>query len=229
LVVEADFYRVRLRFKRLFADPMLFEDQGKVIERYLFPKNTAADRSAIFQITESISPSDSSGKTPEIAGTARYVHDRRVIRSEYLENVTLSLEYVDFGSGLRPDDHKTRWQKQTWGPMSFNLEEIQSERFKIEIPPVPELYDMISTKADPTALVDVELPELHEKLFRPTVNYLETRLKLLAKQHNHNIDIYVARDLLPEEKQALEKRLTRPSKDFTIYVLMSKSASHPTI
>jgi hypothetical protein len=37
------------------------------------------------------------------------------------------------------------------------------------------------------------------------------------------IDIYVARDLLPEEKAALEKRLTRPSTQSTIYIMLSKA------
>ena len=107
--------------------------------------------------------------------------------------------------------------------MNFNLDEFHHEHLKIEIPAIPELYEMLRSRADPTTLVDVELPEVPDNFFRSTVGYLETQLKQLAEREHHSIDIYVARDLLPEEKQALEKRLTRPSTQFTVYVLLSKA------
>jgi hypothetical protein len=224
MVIEADFYRVRLRFKRLFADPMIFEDQKNAVQRFLISPHLASNQAAIYQITDDISPSDNVGKSPDIAGTSRYVHRGRVVRSEYLENANVTLEYADFGSGLSPTDHQRLWKRQKWGRMNFDIEEFHHEHLKIEIPDIPQLYEMLHVRADPTTLVDVELPELPDNFFRPAVGYLETRLKQLAEQAHQTIDIYVARDLLPEEKQALEKRLTRPSTQSTVYILLSKTA-----
>ena len=223
MVVESDFYRVRLRFKRLFADPAIFEDQKNAVRRFLVSPHHPTNQVAIYQITDDVAPSDNVGKPPNIAGTARYVHRGRVVRSEYLENVNVALEYADFGSGLSPSDHHGLWKRQKWGRMSFDLEEFHHEHLRIEIPGVPELYEMLRARADPTALVDVELPELPDNFFRSAVGYLETRLKQLAETEHQAIDIYVARDLLPEEKVALEKRLTRPSTKSTIYIMLSKA------
>jgi hypothetical protein len=223
VVVESDFYRVRLRFKRLFADPAIFEDQKNVVRRFLSSSHLPSSEISIYQITDDISPSDNVGKSADIAGTARYIHRGRVVRSEYLENANVTLEYVDFGSGLSPSDHQRLWKRQKWGRVNFDLKEFHHEHLKIEIPAVPELYEMLRTRADPTALVDVELPELPDNFFRSAVGYLETRLKQLAETEHQAIDVYVARDLLPEEKAALEKRLTRPSTQSTIYIMLSKA------
>jgi hypothetical protein len=135
----------------------------------------------------------------------------------------VTLEYADFGSGLSPSDHQRLWKRQKWGRMNFDLEEFHHEHLTIEIPAVPELYEMLRARADPTALVDVELPELPDNFFRSAVGYLETRLKQFAELEHKTIDVYVARDLLPEEKAALEKRLTRPSTQSTIYIMLSKA------
>ncbi len=224
MVIEADFYRVRLRFKRLFADPAIFEDQKNAVRRFLSYPSPSNDQAAIYQITDNIAPIDNVGKSPDVAGTARYVHRGRVVRSEYLENAKVTLEYADFGSGLSPYDHQRLWKRQRWGRMDFNIEEFHHERLKIEIPDILELYEMLRARADPTTLVDVELPDLLDNFFRSAVGYLETRLKQLAEREHQTIDVYVARDLLPEEKQALEKRLTRPSTQSTIYILLSKTA-----
>jgi hypothetical protein len=229
MVVEADYYRIRLRFQRLFADPTIFEDQENLVRRFLYYQGPRSDQTAIYQITETISPTDSSGKIPDIAGTARYVHERRVVRSEYFENVVLNLEYADYGSGLRPEDHQSLWKKQRWGRMSFTLDEFHHEHFKIEVPSILELYELVSARGDPTSLVDVELSELPDKLFRTTVGYLNNQLKQIAEQRHRTVEIYVARDLLDEEKKALEKRLTRPATESTIYILLSKEDAHAVI
>src|SRR6266581_7503489 len=229
MVIEADFYRVRLRFKRLFADPMIFEDQKNAVRRFLISPHLASNQVAIYQITDDISPIDNVGKSPDIAGTTRYVHRGRVVRSEYLENANLTLEYTDFGSGLAPSDHQRLWKRQKWGRMSFNLEEFRHEHLRIEIPDTSELYEMLRARADPTTLVDVELPELPDNFFRSAVGYLETRLKQLAEAGHETIEIYVARDLLVEEKEALEKRLTRPSTQSTIYIMLSKAEGLPML
>jgi hypothetical protein len=229
MVVEADFYRVRLRFKRLFADPSIFEDQKNTARRYLLPKAIGAKTVSIYQITSDISPTDDSGKPSEIAGTARYVHGGRVVRSEYFENANVLLEYADFGSGISPSDHHRLWKKQKWERMSFNLDEFRHEHLTIEIPDTSELYEMLRARADPTTLVDVELPELPDNFFRSAVGYLETRLKQLAKAQHETIEIYVAKDLLVEEKEALEKRLTRPSTQSTIYIMLSKAEELPML
>ncbi len=229
MVIEADFYRVRLRFKRLFADPSIFEDQGNAVRRHLLPGTTSDKTTSVYQITSDISPTDDLGKSFEIAGTARYVHRGRVVRSEFFENANVTLEYADFGSGLSPSDHQRLWKKQKWGRMSFNLDEFRHEHLRIEIPDTTELYEMLRARADPTTLVDVELPELPDNFFRSAVGYLETRLKQLAETQHETIEIYVARDLLLAEKEALEKRLTRPSTQSTIYIMLSKSEELPQL
>jgi len=229
MVIEADFYRVRLRFKRLFADPAIFEDQRNAVRRFLGYPSPSNDQTAIYQITDDISPIDNAAKSPNVTGTARYVHRGRVVRSEYLENANVTIEYADFGSGLLPHDHQRLWKRQKWGRMSFSIEDFHHEHLKIEIPAIPELYEMLRVRADPTTLVDVELPELPDNIFRSAVGYLEIKLKQLAEREHQTIDIYVARDLLPEEKQALEKRLTRPSTKFTIYILLSKTEGSTTL
>ena len=113
--------------------------------------------------------------------------------------------------------------------MSFNLEEFRHEHLRIEMPDTSELYEMLRARADPTTLVDVELPELPDNFFRSAVGYLETRLKQFAEAKHETIEIYVARDLLPEEKEALEKRLTRLSTQSTIYIMLSKVEGLPQL
>ncbi len=229
MVIEADFYRVRLRFKRLFADPSIFEDQRNAVRRHLLRGTTSDKAARVYQITSDISPTDDLGKSSEIAGTAKYIHGGRVVRSEYFENANVTLEYADFGSGTSPSDHQRLWKKQRWGRMSFNLVEFRHEHLRIEIPDASELYEVLRARADPTTLVDVELPELPDNFFRSAVGYLETRLKQLAEAKHETIEIYIARDLLLEEKEALEKRLTRPSTQSTIYIMLSKAEELPML
>jgi len=229
MVIEADFYKVRLRFKRLFADPSIFEDQRNAARRYLLPKTIGGKTASLYQITSDISPTDDVGKPSEVAGTARYVHGGRVVRSEYFENANVTLEYADFGSGISPSDHQRLWKKGKWGRMSFNLDEFGHEHLRIEIPDISELYEMLRARADPTTLVDVELPELPDNFFRSAIGYLETRRKQLAEAAHETIEIYVAKDLHVEEKEALEKRLTRPSTQSTIYIMLSKAEELPML
>ena len=113
--------------------------------------------------------------------------------------------------------------------MSFNLDEFRHEHLTIEMPDTSELYEMLRARADPTTLVDVELPALPDNFFRSAIGYLETRLKQLAKAKHETIEIYVAKDLLAEEKEALEKRLTRPSTESTIYIMLSKAEELPML
>ena len=113
--------------------------------------------------------------------------------------------------------------------MSFKLDEFRHEHLRIEMPDTSELYEMLRARADPTTLVDVELPELPDNFFRSAVGYLETRLKQLVEAQHETIEIYVARDLLVEEKEALEKRLTRPSTQSTIYIMLSKAEELPML
>ena len=229
MTVEADYYQVKLRFKRLFADPTIFEDQENAVRRFLYYFGPQCDQTAIYQITETISPMDETGTVPEVAGTARYVHERRIVRAEYFENVTLDLEYADYGSGLQPEDHQKLWKKQKWGRMNFTVEKFHDDHFKIEVPPIADLYKMVSATSDPTSLVSVELGQLPDKLFRATVGFIGTQLKRFAENQHRTVEIYVARDLLDEEKKALEKRLTRPATDSTLYVLLSSENAQAVI
>src|SRR4029077_2578682 len=179
----------------------IFEDQKNAAQRHVFKGNVGDITRNIYQTTSIIAPTDDAGKSSEIAGTARYVHRGRVVRSEYFENANVTLEYADFGSGTPPNDHQRLWKKQKWGRMNFNLDEFRHEHLRIEIPDASDLYEMLRARADPTTLVDVELPELPDNFFRSAVGYLETRLKQLARGQHETIEVYVARDLLVGEKE----------------------------
>src|SRR5207245_11662351 len=121
MVIEADFYRVRLRFKRLFADPAIFEDQKNAARRFLFSTRPSTSETAIYQITDDISPIDNVGKSPDIAGTARHVHRGRGVRAEDWENAKVTLEYAVFGSGLSPYDHQSLCKMRRWSTMNFDV------------------------------------------------------------------------------------------------------------
>src|SRR5260370_9178876 len=149
MVIEADFYRVRLRFKRLFADPSIFDDQKNAARRYLL--RTIGDKTAsVYQITSDIAPTDDVGKPSETAGTARYVHKGRVVRSEYFENANVTLEYADFASSTSPSDHQRLWKKERWERMSFNLVEFRHDHLRIVIHLPPEPYEMLHARPHPT-------------------------------------------------------------------------------
>ena len=132
MVIEADFYRIRLRFKRLFADPAIFDDQKNAVRRFLGYSSSSNDQTDIYQITDDISPSDNVGKSPEVAGTARYVHGGRVVRSEYLENANVTLEYADFGSGLLPSGHQKIWKRQKSAAAQLKVDVGLAEDERVE-------------------------------------------------------------------------------------------------
>ena len=224
MALEVGLYRVRIRFERLFADPMIFEETQSLVRRYLLSSGVPRDKAVYLnQGAGEAVPVDDSGKPSAVAGAARYRFEGKRVRSEYMRAANLELDYVDFGSGLSEEDHAGLWKKGRWGEMTFEVKEFHHENVSVDLPEISELYQMLRVRADPTTLASVELPGLSDSLFRATVSYLEERLKRLAEQEGWSVEVYAAKNLTPEESLALEKRLGRESTPSTVHVILSKA------
>ncbi len=222
--MEVVLYNVRLRFQRLFADPVVFDDTSKLVQRYLTDAGVPYEKTIrIQQIAKDIVPIDDAGKPSAIAGTARYRHRGKIIRSEYMSPANLEISYVDFSSGLSRDEHRKFWDRGRWGDMLFEIKTFNHELLTLDLPEVDELYKLLRERAHPTTLVTVELANIPEALFHPTVGYMKTCLNRLAKSLNDAVEVYAAKDLDQQERQTLEKRLGRDSTSSTVFVILSKS------
>ena len=225
MVVEIHSYKIIIRFERLFADPEIFEDTGSLARRYLLSHGVPDDTASyLHQATIEAIPLDDSGKPSVVDGTAKYRFGGKRVRSEYMSGANLEFDYVDFGSGLSEEDHSRLWKKGRWGEMRFEMKGFHHQKVSVDLPDIIELYQMLRARADPTTLANVELPGLSDSLFRATVGYLEEQLKRLAEQEGGSVEVYAARNLSPEERLALEKRLARESTPYTIHVILSKTS-----
>lgn len=222
-------YAVGIRFEKLFADPAVFDDPAKLAQRYLVSAGVPTERAAYFQQTrKEIVPVDDSGNPSVVAGTTKYRHQGRRIQSEYMTGANLEIDYADFGSGLSPEVHEKLWKKGRWEEMRFEVRSLSHRKVVVELPEIGELFQMLSARANPTTLASLELGNVPETLFQASVGYLENRLKELAALEGVAVEVYVARDMSPEEKRALEKRLARESTDSTVHVIFSKTPlRHP--
>lgn len=228
-MVDADVYRVKIRFEKLFADPRVFDEAEALARGYFLSSGVPAEKAAcIYQTTEDVVPLDDAGKASVPAGIAKYTYQGKTLRSEYMQGANLVIDYVDFGSGLSPSDHTRIWRAGRWDDMKFETKDVHHHRTKTGLPEVLELYQMLRARADPSTLATVELPDMAKSLFAATVKYLEDRLKQLSQIDRRTVEIYAARDLAPEERQSLEKRLARDSTDSTVYVILSREPAKPT-
>lgn len=227
--LEVDVYSVRVSFDRLFADPAVFDDPARLAQKYLVSAGVPTERAAYFQqTTKEIVPVDDSGKPSVVAGTAKYRHQGRRVRSEYMTGANLKIAYVDFGSGLSPENHETLWKKGRWGEMKFEVKSFHHEKVMIELPDINELFQMLLVRADPTTFASLELANVPESLFQATFGYVEDRLRRLAASEGGTVEVYAARDLSPEERRVLEKRLARESTRSTVHVMLSKTRLQPS-
>ncbi len=181
----------------------------------------------IYQSRDDVVPLDDAGKPSVAGGVARYTYEGKTLRSEYMQGANLVIDYVDFGSGLPPSEHTRIWEAGRWGSMTFETKEVQHHGAKTELPDVLELYQMLMARADPSTLATVELPNMGKSFFEASVRYLEDRLKQKSLEDGGSVEVYAARNLVAEERQALERRLARESTDNTVYVILSREPATP--
>ena len=224
-MVKVDRYRVVARFARLFPDPVVFEDQDHLVERYLSQTGLPKEKTFyLYQPEDELNPVDDSGKPAVASGAASFRFQGKNIMAEFMPNASMTLEYYDFGTGLSPEDHLRLWKKQRIGEMSFQLRDFGHETQVLNLTNVPELYGMMKKQSQTTSLSSIELAKMPEDTFQVTVAYLKSQLRKSAEQDGLEVEVYAARDLSASEKSSLEKRLTRESTASTVYVILSKTS-----
>jgi len=222
-VVKIDRYRVVARFARLFPDPAVFEDQDRLVERYLVQSGLPKEKAFyLYQPEDEVNPVDDSGRPAIASGAASFRFQGKNIMAEFMPNASLTLEYYDFGTGFSPEEHSRLWKKQRIGEMSFQLRDFGHETGGLNLTNVSELYEMIKKQSQTTSLSSIELAKMPEDAFRVTVAYLKSQLRRNAEQEGLEVEVYAARELSASEKSSLEKRLTRESTGSTVYVILSK-------
>lgn len=221
--MQVGVYKVRIRFEKLFPDPLIFDEPQNLVRRYLLSRGVPSDKVGyLHQSTREAVPVDDSGNPPVVSGTSSYpIHGKR-IRSEFMAGANLLIAYADFGSELSPEEHEVLWKRDLWGEMKFRVKSFNHETLAIELPDPDELYTMLHDRANPTTIATVELTSIPETLFLPTANYLEDRLRHLSEKGNETVEVYPSRNLTPEERQALEKRIAREATPLTVYVILSR-------
>lgn len=221
--MQVGVYKVRIRFEKLFPDPLIFDEPQNLVRTYLLSMGVSADKSGyLHQSTREAVPVDDSGNPSVVSGTSSYpIHGKRV-RSEFMAGANLLIEYADFGSELSPEEHEGLWKRGLWGEMKFRVKSFNHETVAIELPDPDELYTMLHDRANPTTIATVELTGIPETLFLPTASYLEDRLRHLSEKGNETVEVYPSRNLTPEERHALEKRIAREATPLTVYVILSR-------
>ena len=220
MTVEIGVYRVSLRFKRLFADPRLFEKNSNLARQYLESAGLSEPNNRYIIQAKPPAITDERGEPSKIAGEAKYVYQKKKTRSEYMENANLVIDYLDVGTGLSPDQHHQYWAGQKLWTMPFALKIFNHQLVKLEIPDVEELYTMVKERAQPTTIASVELNDLPDEQFDLAMAYLESHLAGIAEKDSATLEVYASRDLEPSEREALDKRLTRQSTASTVYLIL---------
>jgi hypothetical protein len=223
MATKVDVYQIVLRFPRLFPEPMVFEDQTHLAAKYLMMNGVAREKSRlVFQTKDEIVAIDDRGAPAVAAGTAKFLFEGRTIWAEYMSNARVRLGYVDFGTGLSPEEHSRLWSKGKLGELRFELREFKHNRQTLNIPEVSELYKMLRERATPSNLSTIELEGVPRDLFEATFSYVEGRLREWAEADGFELEIYAAQNLSSSEKASLERRLTRESTKSTVFVILSR-------
>lgn len=223
MTVKVDVYKIVLRFPRLFPDPLVFEDQNHLANRYLLANGVSSEGSRlIFQTTDEIVAVDDRGSPSTTGGTAKFQFEGRTILAEYMINASVQLSYADFGTGLSKENHERLWSKGKIGELRFEVKGFKHQRETLNIPEISELYTILKERATPSALSTIELDGVPGDLFTVTLAYAEGILRAAAEADGLELEIYAARNLRSSEKAALERRLTRPSGKSTVFVILSR-------
>ena len=232
--LEADEYAIKLRFERLFADPRIFDDPLNLVQRYFETAGMEREKTRfIYQTSEDLIPVDDAGRPSTSVGIGKFRYQGKMLRSEYMQGANLQIEYVDFGSGLVPEDHRKLWVFGRWDDISFETREFKHRHMKTNLAQASELYEMLKVRATPTTIATVELSGLSGSIFRVAVRYLEDQLKPFVGKDDGTLEVYAATELDPRERKALQTRLAREGTDSTVYVILSipsvKAVEHPEL
>jgi hypothetical protein len=223
--IRSDFFQVNLRFPRLFPDPAFFEDQIHLANRVFRESGISKDREdLVYQITDEIVPLDDRGKPAVTSGTAKYEFEGRTILAEYMNNAIVRVEYLDFGSGLSPNDHTKIWNRGRLGGLRFELREFKHHPQSLNMPEISEMYRILKERAAPKSLSTIELENIPGKMFSTAITFLGDKLRSAARVDDLEVEIYAAKDLSPSEKNALETRLGRQSGNSTVFVILNQKS-----
>ncbi len=224
MTLQADFYRVKVRFGKLYADPRVFDRPPTFVREYLQSKGLARERAElIYETTEDVMPVDDTGRPSRPTGTGKFRYEGKTLRSEYMQGASIRLEYADFGSGSLPEDHRRCWMAGRWDDLSFEMKELHHQHLDTGIADLAELYDILKKRAAPTAVATVELPLKASSVFDATVRFLENQIGRLAQREGRTVEVYAAGKLDGSERKALENRIGRDATASTVYVILGSA------
>jgi hypothetical protein len=222
MTLEADFYRVRIRFGKLYADPRIFDSPPSFAREYLQSKGLSRnDAQGIYETTEDVVPLDDNGRPALPAGTGKFHYQGKMLRSEYIQGANIQLEYSDFGSGFRPDEHRRAWAIGRWDDLSFEMKDLQHQHVNTGVASFAELYGILKGRAHPTTMATVELSVKAGGVFNATVQYLADHIGRLAQPDGGTVEVYAARQLSNQERKAIEARLGQEATASTVYIILS--------
>jgi hypothetical protein len=225
LTLQADFYRVKVRFGKLYADPRIFDSPPTFVKGYLQSKGLAREKAdLIYETTEDAIPIDDTGRPSRPTGTGKFRYEGKTLRSEYMRGANIQLDYTDFGSGYLPADHRRYWMAGRWDDLSFEMKELQHQHLDTGIAELAELYDILKSRAAPTAIATVELPLKASSVFDATVRFLENQVGRLAEREGRTVEVYAAGKLESSERKALENRIGRDATASTVYVILGSAS-----
>ena len=225
MTLQADFYRVKIRFRKLYADPRVFDKPPAFVKEYLQSKGLARERTdLIYETTEYVIPVDDNGRPSRLNGIGKFRYEGKTLRSEYMQGANIQLEYTDFGSGYLPEDHRGRWMSGRWDDLSFEMKELHHQHLDTGIAELTELYDILKKGASPTTIATVELPLKTSSVFDATVRFLENQIGRLAQREGRTVEVYAAGKLDGNERKALENRIGRDATASTVYVILGSAS-----
>lgn len=221
--MDVDLYKVKIRFPRLFPDPAIFDEPANIAQRYLSSTGVSPEKTGfIHQSSDEAEPLDDSGKPSVVSGEANYRYQGKTVRSEYMAAANIAVNYVDFGSGMLPAEHKSRWNKGRWGELFFELKDLQHERRKLELPDIGGLYQVLVAGGLQPTLATIELKQVPQGLVGATARFIDSRLGELAKQNGQSVEVYESDQLGAGEKEALSRRLARQIEPGSLLVILAK-------
>ncbi len=225
MTLQADFYRVKVRFGKLYADPRIFDSTPTFVKGYLQSKGLAKEKAdLIYETSEDAVPLDDTGRPSRPSGTGKFRYEGKTLRSEYVQGANVVLEYTDFGSGYLAEEHRACWMTGRWDDLSFEMKELHHQHLDTGVAELAELYDILKKRAAPTAIATVELPLRTNSVFDATVRFLENQIGQLAQGEGRTVEVYAAGKLDGSERKALENRIGRDSTASTVYVILGSAS-----
>src|SRR5437879_12036287 len=130
MTVEIGVFRVSLWFKRLFADPRLFEKNANLARQYLESAGLSEPKSRYIIQPKPTAITDEKSEPSKITGVAKYIFQEKKTRSEYMENTNLVIDYLDVGVDLSLYHHHQYCTKQILSKIPFVLKYFNNTLFK---------------------------------------------------------------------------------------------------